>query len=423
MTDRLNIGIAGPFSDVNFGDYGMVVNNILDIGIEHSYTLLSYNEKFLDRIIDSYFPEYDVTQRVIDPAWFNLGVSVQQRALTPTEILFDSKARRILRDLISPLDIVLINGGGYFNELWALPHRQSRLLSIMAVALVAEQLGKKVIFTANGYGPFIESSPFYANFFNSLTSAVFYCRDDLYSPSALRALGVASDAIRQAPDDLHLLSPKIGSSHRLSFQTPTSPYIILETYLPPDFISENREHFIQFVREMRNRHGVSTVFVPLHLDAGGVRQAQLLAEEIPEMSWIDIREHGYLPIEDARDLFANAALTLCSRYHALVFSVALATPAVSIIRDVAGDNRYYYNKNAGFLRKALRGVHYDECDYLENDFLKAMGRVADDFPEIVARQKRQLKQGIERNSKWLLSSRKALLDTIRGARGEVNFDV
>jgi polysaccharide pyruvyl transferase WcaK-like protein len=414
MANKLKIGIAGPFSDINFGDYGMVVNNILDIGSEHSYTLFSYDTSFVDIIVRDYLYKFNITQHLVEPKWFQIANSLKERAVTPHEILFNSEARNVLRTLIAPLDIVLINGGGYFNELWAMPHRQDRLLSIMAVALVAEQLGKKVIFSANGYGPFNETEPFYANFFNSITSAVFYCRDDLYSPSTLRALGIDSAKIRQAPDDLHLLSPEVGQGRRLSFERPDSPYVILETYLPLDFISENRKSFVDFVKEMKSRHGVDTVFLPLNVGAGGGHQSQILASEIPELIWVDITERGYLPLEDARDIFANAALTLCSRYHALVFSAALGTPVLSVMRDVTGDSRYYYNKNSGFLRKALMGTQYDEYDYLDTDYLKAMRRVVEDFPKIVSIQKPQLEQGINRNREMLVASRKALLDNIRG---------
>lgn len=408
----LHIGFAGPFSDVNFGDYGMVVNNLYDLGRQHTYTLFAYDHGFVDRLANGYFASYHVNQVLVDPEWFTNVASLSERAVTALEILGAPDARSRLRAEVAKIDVLVINGGGYFNELWAMPHRQTRLLSIMAVALVADQMGKRIVFSANGFGPFGASETSFMAFFTSLRNAIFHCRDDVYSAGALRALGVDPSRIHSAPDDLHVLNRAFESGGELDFRPPATPYVVIETYMSTEYVTEHLENFRNFVHRMRAQHGMSTIFMPLHLGPGGVHQGELLAAEIPDIELVDITDHGYLPLQDARRILAGAALTITSRYHALVFSISSGTPTVSVTRDVAGDARYYYAKNAGFLRKALAGTSYDESDFIMDDYPSALKHAAEAFDQIVERQQECIDAGLTRNAEALTRSRSSLLTRI-----------
>jgi hypothetical protein len=77
----MNIGITGQISEVNFGDYGMLVNNIYDIGNKRKYTFL--------------------------------------------EILEKVKNYEGIKKFLSNLGILIVNVGGYFNDLWLNWFRQN----------------------------------------------------------------------------------------------------------------------------------------------------------------------------------------------------------------------------------------------------------------------------------------------------------
>src|SRR5690554_3511270 len=59
MKNNKLIGFTGPFSDINYGDYGMLINNVYDVNSEN-ITLFTYDKKFLNTIIPKYFKNYDV---------------------------------------------------------------------------------------------------------------------------------------------------------------------------------------------------------------------------------------------------------------------------------------------------------------------------------------------------------------------------
>lgn len=40
-----SIAVCGPFSDINLGDYAMLINNLIDIDFHQAY-VFSYDEKF-----------------------------------------------------------------------------------------------------------------------------------------------------------------------------------------------------------------------------------------------------------------------------------------------------------------------------------------------------------------------------------------
>lgn len=56
------IGIVGPMSEINFGDYAMFINNVYDLkeidNIE--IVMFSYNKNFSDRIVEEYLKNLEI---------------------------------------------------------------------------------------------------------------------------------------------------------------------------------------------------------------------------------------------------------------------------------------------------------------------------------------------------------------------------
>jgi exopolysaccharide biosynthesis predicted pyruvyltransferase EpsI len=132
---------------------------------------------------------------------------------------------------------------------------------------------------------------------------------------------------------------------------------------------------------------LSIVFLPFNLDHGGENQAKLLSSHLENYEFFDISKKGYLPIQDAVNIIKNASLVISSRYHAQVLALASKIPAVSVLRDVLNDKRYYYNKNYGLLAQCLRNIPFNESLYLQLDYIEALNFISDNFDYIVKLQK------------------------------------
>ena len=373
------VGFTGPYADVNFGDYAMLVNNIADLGVDE-LTVFSYDDGFLRRLMSDYCPDLEPRIVAVELDELPEGRGLTERPITGMEVLALLRNEDEVRSALERVDVLVVNGGGYLNELWARPHRQMRLLQILAPAMLAAEMGKRVVFSANGIGPFADSLDSMANLLAGLPTATLTVRDRLYSPMWARRLGVAEDRLRHAPDDLLLIHESLRARELRIGEAPRRPYVVVETYQPVDQLRADLARWRSFVACMADRHGCDVVFLPLHLGTGGVDQALLLHDELG-LPWVDIREVGYLPIEDAVALVSGAELVISGRYHALVLALAAGTPVLSVVREVAGDLGYYYSKNAGVLR-ASRPGGARELDYLVTSTSAAFEVAESSFGEL-----------------------------------------
>ncbi|SFS00253.1 Polysaccharide pyruvyl transferase [Agrococcus baldri] len=375
----MKYAITGPYCDVNFGDYAMLPNNLASFPASPS-VIFSFNDEFLASMLEDYalaqsaeVVHVGVTQEVEDLP--------TDRSLAALEILRCVENLDALHRWISSVDALIVNGGGYINDLWARPHRLGRLVAILAPALVAAQQGKQVHFTANGFGPFSESFDFFASVLSRMPTATFTCRDDLGSAGWLRRLGIADDRIYLAPDDLLVLHPSI--EKRTPRWRPPDPagYLVLETYRPMEELEDN----VGSLRALQADLDTSIVLLPMHRGHGGEDQAHALSGILPRAHVYPISDSGYLPIEDAVNIIRGARLTVTDRYHGLVAALGAASPVVSIIRPVRGSLDYYYRKNAGALAWRLAPGAYSEDDFIRLQWSE-VPTTAKELEALVARQ-------------------------------------
>lgn len=96
-----------------------------------------------------------------------------------------------------------------------------------------------------------------------------------------------------------------------------------------------------------------------------------LEERIPEIILIDYLDKGYLPIQDAQRILGQAERVITSRYHALVLPIANKVPILSVMKDEAGDKRYYYDKNGDLIQQVFDGLDIEEIRLMKRNFTEA----------------------------------------------------
>lgn len=394
------IAFTGPFADVNFGDYAMIVNNIYDLGAKE-VVLFSYDSVFLDKIKKDYLENYSIEIKdvILEPN-FN---KKEGYSYTPLELLSIVKNKEEIEESLRGVDVLVVNGGGYFNGLWSMPHRFNKLIQIIIPILIANQLNKEIVFTGNSYGPFGQDKEFFATLFSSLNNTTFASRDKLFSSMWFNQLGVDTN-LNYIPDDLFFINKEILQQEQ-AFNLKTNNYIVMETYLPITYLEEHMDIFKKLSRKLKMMYNLDIVLLPFHLDHGGMDQALFFEKNLDNVELIDIREKGYLPIQDAVNIIKNAQLVISSRYHALTLALANCTPAISVLRDVMDDKRYYYNKNSGVIRLALENTVYDETKYLKNEYHEAVEVLISEFEEYRSYQAIHFDDQYKYNIKSLISKR------------------
>jgi polysaccharide pyruvyl transferase WcaK-like protein len=367
----MKITITGPLADKNLGDYGMFVNNLYTLGQEHDFTVFSYNSSFVNELQKDFLAEYKLdfvdvkleskkekTRSLIDKLkYFRqlLKGNIHKSYPTPLEITNRCKNLDVIKKTIQETDVLIVSGGGYFNDLWYEWSRKDDLFKIIVPIIVASQLKKKIIFTANGFGPFDRSKAFYSMIFKEAerAGAIFSCRDDKLSPLYLSDLGIFN--FNELP--LYIQDSKLSKS--MSHEK-YGKYSVLELYGNRTDLEENidllREHVIR-----QYEKGIKTVFMPFDIDEN---TKSYLRKNIDSEGFVFFEQKSYLKLDEAIAMLANAEFVICNRYHALVLAVSNKTPVFNVIKSV-GDLRYYYNKNAGFLDRTFNSENVDYSSFIK----------------------------------------------------------
>ncbi|BBT22112.1 polysaccharide pyruvyl transferase family protein [Aeromonas caviae] len=391
----MKVAITGPLADKNLGDYGMFINNLYDMPIEHKYVVFSYNSTFVENLKSDFLQDYDLdfidvqlTEKI--KSKFNiieelkkirrtlLGIS-RKKIPTPLELLNRCSNISQLESEIESIDMLLVSGGGYFNDLWFEWERNDDLFKIIIPILIASRMNKKVVFTANGYGPFDSSQHFYEMIFAESKNAIFGCRDKKLSPMYLSSVGVNS--VEYLPDDLYIVNSKIESSEENCYKK-YGDYVIFEQYGDVKKLKDNIDKIKSLVEFLKNKK-LNLVFLTFELDE---QTTTFLKENIKQDNfYIFGYDSGYLKINDAIGLIKNSKLVICNRYHALVLSVTHKVPVINVIKPVY-DLRYYYNKNVGLLDNAFDGLYYDYGLFVKESISELVDVILFDFENLLIQQ-------------------------------------
>lgn len=383
----MKITITGPLADKNLGDYGMFVNNLYTLGNEHDFTVFSYNSSFVNELRKDFLSEYKLdfvdvklnrkkekTYNLIDKLRFFkqlINGNLHKTYPTPLEITNRCENLDVIKEAIRKTDVLIVSGGGYFNDLWYEWTRKDDLFKIIVPIIIASQLKKKIIFTANGFGPFDRSKAFYSMIFKEAerAGAIFSCRDDKLSPLYLSELGVFN--FNELPDDLYiqdslLLKSKIHEKY--------GKYSVLELYGNRTDLEDNIDLLREHVARQYEK-GIKTVFMPFDADE---KTKSYLCKNINSEGFVVYEQKSYLKLDDAIAMLSHAEFVICNRYHALVLAVSNKTPVFNVIKSV-GDLRYYYNKNAGFLDRTFCSENLDYSCFIKESLKEVLLSLIDDM--------------------------------------------
>ena len=379
----MKVGFVGPYSTANLGDYAMLVNNIYDLKC-HNVTVFTYSQKFpkisLDLYCDKYNIEYIEPKLKDDLEWDYLN---KNNNLTPMDILFCLENIEELENSIKKLDVVIVSGGGWLNHFWA--KRKDKVFKIMTPLLIAQQLNKKIVFTANGIGPFDDTKEFYQYFFSYIYSAELAVRDKFTSTYYLKEVGVSENKVKYLPDDLYIINKSILNFKR-NFEVKSLNYIVMEMFYPMDILQQNINKIKEFAKEIKEKYNLDIVFLPYDLVFYGLDQARYLHKNISNSELIDIESIGFLPIHDAFHIIKNAKFMLSSRYHGLVLSLAAQTPVIYRTLPTNNDMRYSYSKAVGLIRRVFDGIEIDEHKFIETDLNTTLNKISQNLNELVTYQ-------------------------------------
>ncbi|WP_078594301.1 polysaccharide pyruvyl transferase family protein [Evansella clarkii] len=386
MGKKLKIGFVGPYSTANFGDWGMLLNNMYDLECE-DFVIFTYSSKFPQISLDDYCSEFNTEYVEVKLKEERDNNQEQQEKYfsTPYDVLMRVENLNELKKAIKKIDVLVISGGGWINHFWT--ERLEKLYKIMAPILVARQQEKKVVFTANGIGPFDETKEFYRYFFGYIKGAKIAIRDNYCSLSHLMEAGIESKDVDYLPDDMYLVNPTIVNKE-LHREIQQKNYIVMETFYPMELLRDNEQELINFSKKIYEKYGYSIVLLPYDLVEYGSDQAKYLHKIMEQTEIYNIDEIGYLPIQDAISIIKNAKLMITARYHGLVLSLSVETPVIFRLYDKRGDFRYTYNKGMGMLRTAFEGIEFCETDFLQKDLINILNIIESNVQNVINKQKK-----------------------------------
>lgn len=390
--EKKRVGYVGPFCDNNFGDFGMLVNDVYDIGAS-DIVIFSYNEKVTENIISVYLADIDnvklcnvklnKTERIQTGKHYK--VEYDEYDESPFEIICEVDSVETVEREVMALKALIVTGGGWLNDVWCAKHRKDRIKAIMAPVLIAAKHNIPVIYMGNTYGPFNRCKSFFRNFFSyTYKNSIYACRDDYNSVLNMKSLGI--EEIYSIPDDLYFLNRKLWEEKPGDIvlrYIENGPYIIIENYLSLDELECNLSKLREFVNHMKKSYNLRVLFLPLGDRYGGAYQAEFLQKHIPNLDIWMIEEDVLPRICDIETLIKNAQFVLCQRYHMLVRSLANNIPVRQVLKDVCGDKNYYYTKAMGILSKIFNREDIQEREFLGLDFWDELSNVQQNYRKYV----------------------------------------
>ena len=365
----MKVGFTGAYCTANFGDWSILVNNILDINATENI-VFTYSDSFPHKAVNHYCSGHNINFVEVK----TLSETTFSHAITPFECIQMIDNISELEKEIADLDVLCVSGGGYLDDNWC--SRTTKFAKIVAPIIIATNLGQKVVFMAQGVGPIESTKETLRLFFNYLENPTIAVRDNYCSSSYLNDLGIMNN-IYHLPDDLLFINDALISNKKLCNEN----YIVIVLHDTMDYIKENYMLFVNFATEIKNKYDLNIVFLPFDLVWYGYDQSLFLTEKIESAKITPYNK--FLPIEEAYNCIMNAKLVLTARYHATILAQQLKTPFILKLNISSNGRVYSYNKTHGAIKNIFSGIRCNESCFFSSDWKSCLDYVSNNFYDIV----------------------------------------
>ncbi len=347
------VAFTGPYGDNNFGDYMMLVNNLLDFLSQNrqisGLVVFSYEKENLEAVLRKYIPDTRLEIICIEslieyencvsekfeirykyPQYDRNGILSSVRNLSEVDAA------------VSSVDVMVLSGGGCMNYYWLADHRLWKLYSIITPLILAKKYKKKCVTMANTFGPFGKADVFFREFFKDICFDSLCVRDLVYSRKELSSIGI-SDDIYDSCDDFAIVK-----NIQVKKKLEKREYFVLELYCSIEDIKKYAQFIETFAKKIKRDSGYDMFYLPIAPGFGGEKQGQCLYGMLGSMVKLE-PINGFAKFEDVEEIIRGAKFVICDRYHLFVRSIMNKIACIQWLRMIDGSDVYYRNKCVGFL--------------------------------------------------------------------------
>lgn len=224
--------------------------------------------------------------------------------------------------------MLLFGGGSLLQDVTS----SKSLLYYLGILCMAQKCGLKTMLYANGVGPILKKrNRFLCTKILNRTNLITL-RDDK-SDEELRALSVTAPEIIITADPAFTLDPAGALSGKYFTDMAGVPRDARLLVVSIRDWKQNSPRFAEEMAalcdEMAERHGLSTLFVPMQYPAD-LAIAERVAENMKTAAYRIKRE---LSVPEMFSVLAEAEVLIGMRLHSLIYATTLAVPAMAIVYD------------------------------------------------------------------------------------------
>ena len=359
-----NIGFYGATGSNDFGDYAMMVHNILQIiHVEeeaHIYIFSPNKYNTLHNLCENM--DWSTIKKhitIVDElrwSYKNKYLRFLEKVLRlkHIEVLQKRNFEKLLKgdlkqvpfdfiELIKNIDVLIFNGGGYVQHNWF-----DKNIIFLASCVIAKQHGVKVYFLGNSIGPMFKYNYYLEKTLPFIDKILL--RDGVnYSKQVLDSYNFKNYII--GTDDLLFVNDYYDVKPELSEYVVIELMFYIQKAKKGDrFILNELVDFINFISKNKN-------VLLINFDCNDISATQymrFLMDNVNDKSKIFIKEN----VDNIFEVFGYykyAVFSLSFKYHPIILSLGSNVPCIGIICDTDG---YYESKMKGAFDSS--GLNWNE---------------------------------------------------------------
>ena len=364
-TRSYNIGIYGATGSYDFGDYCMLVDNImkLDKAIDGSHFFvftpdsLITNDNIYQNICDTellsriiivddgvYTSREPMTDKFVRRAQY----AGSQEGYDAAVMCLDSiceKGRTVLPDelakVFETLDLMIFNGGGYFQNSW-----NSLNIDFSLYILISKMYRIPVFMMGNSFGPL---SDIYSSFVFPILKLVdgIIVRDGVHRSYELLLLNqLKTEKICVNTDDLFFHEPVNNFNDCAILSSMQKGYVVIEVMMWIRRCVNGEKSVLDILALFMNhlvKNGYGVVLI--NFDKNDTVAQKCISKLSEGFSFDNVQVVNQITsIDQVYSIYSSCVFSVSMKYHPVILALSYNHPCVGIICDYDG---YYESKLCG----------------------------------------------------------------------------